>query len=173
MRLKLVSWPVDNQSSTTQIMSSEMYASTFQPRPTPLSGQTGLYRQVGVQTGVDAATPHHLTSMLFDGLLEAMALARGALRSGQVEAKCAALGRAVRIVDEGLKASLDLQNGGEVAHNLSNLYAYVSMRLTQANLRNDEPAIEECVRLIEPIRDAWKSIGARGAHDTAAQKVSA
>ena len=35
------------------------------------------------------------------------------------------------------------------------------MRLTQANLRNDEAALLECQRLIEPLRDAWAQIGAQ------------
>jgi flagellar protein FliS len=35
----------------------------------------------------------------------------------------------------------------------------VALRLTHANLHNDEAALDECVRLIEPIRSAWAAIG--------------
>jgi len=38
------------------------------------------------------------------------------------------------------------------------LYAYIALRLTHANLRNDEAALEECTRLIEPVRTAWAQI---------------
>lgn len=117
----------------------------------------GAYRSVGVQTGVGGATPHQLVAMLYSGLLDTLAEARGAMRAGQIQAKGAALTRAVRIVDEGLKASLS-PAGGELSRNLDALYGYISVRLTQANLRNDEAAIEECVQLIEPLRDAWASI---------------
>ena len=96
--------------------------------------------------------------MLFDGYMEALSQARGAMRAGQVELKCRALSRAVRIVDEGLKSSLDMTGGGTLAADLSALYAYVTMRLTQANLHNDEARIEECRRLMQPLRDAWTSI---------------
>ena len=75
--------------------------------------------------------------MLFDGFVDAIAQAKGALPSGQIEAKCVAIGRAARIVDEGLKASLDLSGGGTLAADLADLYAYITLRLTQANLRND------------------------------------
>lgn len=118
----------------------------------------GTYRQVGVSTGVAAASPHRLVQMLFDGFDEALAQALGALRSGAVEAKCRALGRATRIVDEGLKANLDLEGGGTLAADLRQLYDYVSLRLVRANLDNDASGIEECRRLMQPLREAWTSI---------------
>ena len=119
----------------------------------------GAYRQVGVETGVSGATPHHLVVMLFDGFSDAIIQAKAALSQGRIEAKCKEITRAVRIVDEGLKAPLDVEAGGELARNLSGLYAYVALRLTHANLHNDADALDECVRLLEPVRSAWLAIG--------------
>jgi flagellar protein FliS len=98
--------------------------------------------------------------MLFDGVLEAIVQARGAMEAGDVEVKGRAITRAARIVDEGLKAALS-PAGGEITTNLSNLYHYLSTRLVQAHLRNDVKALDECRRLIEPLRDAWLTIGAQ------------
>lgn len=128
------------------------------PSRHPSSAFAGAYRTVGVETGVAAASPHQLVAMLFDGFNTAIAEARNALAQGRIEAKCSALIRALRIVDEGLKAPLDAA-GGELTQNLSSLYAYVSLRLTQANLNNDAAALDECVRLMEPVRSAWLAIG--------------
>ena len=119
------------------------------------------YRQVAVETTVADASPHHLVQMLFDSLVESITQARGAMQEGRVEAKGRAIGRAVRIVDEGLKASLDPAAGGALAGDLADLYAYVTLRLTQANLRNDARALDECQALIQPLRDAWASIAAQ------------
>ena len=128
------------------------------------------YRQIGVETGVANASPHQLVTMLFDGFFEAVAQARGAMQLGrQIETKGRAIARAVRIVDEGLKAALDVEAGGELAGDLLALYAYVAMRLTQANLHNDALALDECVRLLEPVRSAWVAIGAGIAAPTKAQ----
>lgn len=121
--------------------------------------QAQAYRLTSVQTGVAVASPHHLIAMLFEGYLEAIVQARGAMRAGQVELKCRALSRAVRIVDEGLKCALDMTGGGTLAADLAALYDYVTLRLTQANLHNDETHLDECHRLIVPLRDAWASIG--------------
>jgi len=122
-----------------------------------------------VRTGLDArvaeADPHALVAMLFDGLFESLAQARGAMRSGDILAKGRAIGRAVGIVDEGLRAALDLRAGGTLARDLHDLYAYVTMRLTQANLHNDEAPLDECAGLMQPLREAWHAIRpAVGAH---------
>lgn len=120
---------------------------------------SNLYRRTSVEIDVNAATPHRLVQMLFDGLMEAFAQARGAMETGNVEQKARAIGRAVRILDEGLKAALNLKDGGRLAADLNDLYAYATLRLTQANLRNDVAALEECKRLIQPLREAWTEIG--------------
>jgi flagellar protein FliS len=135
-----------------------MFASTYTARhpARQLAGQ--LYSQVGVETQVGGASPHHLVSMLFDGYLECLAQARGALRNGNREAKAHALCRAVRIVEEGLRAGLDLQAGGSLARDLDELYNYLTIHLTLANLRSDESLLDECQRLVMPLREAWMAI---------------
>lgn len=120
----------------------------------------GLYQQVGVESQLANATPHALVAMLFDGFMEALAQARGAIRNRDAAAKGMAIGRAVRILDEGLRAGLDVSAGGTLARDLGDLYAYITHRLTLANLRNDEEGVAECQRLMQPLRDAWTAIGA-------------
>jgi flagellar protein FliS len=118
----------------------------------------GAYRQTSLHTGVGAASPHRLVTMLFDGIVEDLALAKGAIAGGDRELKAKALARAVRIVDEGLRSALNLQQGGALARDLHDLYAYITARLTHANLKNDEGALEECAALMTPVREAWASI---------------
>lgn len=120
-----------------------------------------MYHQVGVETGVASASPHTLTLMLFDGFVAAVKHARQAMADGLTQDKGRHIGRAARILDEGLKAALDLQAGGELAVNLRDLYDYAQVRLMHANRRNDDPALAEVLSLIEPLRDAWVSIGDR------------
>jgi flagellar protein FliS len=131
----------------------------FAPAPSSprATASAGAYRTVGVETGVAGASAHQLVTMLFDGYNDAIAQARSALAARNVEAKCKAISRAVRIVDEGLKASLD-PAGGELSANLGALYGYVALRLTEANLKNDLAALEECSQLMAPVRSAWVAI---------------
>ena len=137
-----------------------MYASPDMVRSSALRRQSAsLYQQVGVESQLAGASPHALVAMLFDGFIEAVAQARGAMRDKNAAAKGQAIGRAVRIVEEGLRAGLDVRAGGDLARDLGELYAYITHRLTLANLRNDEAALEECLRLMQPLRDAWVAIG--------------
>jgi flagellar secretion chaperone FliS len=136
-----------------------MFANTYPSRAFNRQIPGGLYSQVGVETQLSGANAHQLVAMLFDGYMEALAQARGALRSGNLGGKGNAIGRAVRIIEEGLRAGLDLDAGGTLAHDLHELYGYLTMRLTLANLHNDEEALAECQRLMEPLRQAWAAIG--------------
>ena len=136
-----------------------MYATAASPFSARApQGFANAYRRVGLETGVESASPHRLVAMLFDGLVESIAQARGAMQSAQVEAKGRAIGRAVRIVEEGLRGGLNATGGGALAADLGELYGYVTRRLTQANLHNDAAALDECQRLIEPLREAWAGI---------------
>lgn len=119
---------------------------------------SSVYRQIDIETGVSGASSHQLITLLFNGALDSIAQAKGAMLARNIEVKCAAITKAVRIVDEGLKAGLDMKAGGELAQHLYALYSYIVTRLTQANLRNEVAALDECVNLIQPIREAWIAI---------------
>lgn len=119
--------------------------------------RASMYAKVGLETDVQSASPHRLVAMLFDGVFDAMKQATQAIEGGNVELKNRALSRAVRILDEGLRAGLDL-SAGQLAVDLRELYGYVCKRLTQANLHSDVAAIEECQRLLSPVREAWAAI---------------
>ena len=119
------------------------------------------YRQVGVETNVSGANAHRLVALLFEGCADALAQARSAMQAGRTEAKGQAIGRALRIVNEGLKAGLNLADGGRLAADLDSLYGYICVRLSEANLRNDQAALQECQDLMQPIHHAWAAIGQR------------
>ncbi len=126
------------------------------------SRAASAYRKVAAETSVQGADPHQLVGLLFAALLQSIATARGAMQRGDIAAKGEALGKAVRIIEEGLKAGLNLREGGEIAANLQQLYDYSVLRLTQGNRHNDTAALEEVARLIEPIAESWKLINGRG-----------
>jgi len=136
-----------------------MFASAL-ARTTP-GASINAYRQVGVETAASSATPHQLVLMLFDGFRDAVAQARGAMAAGRIDDKGRAITRALGIVGDGLRGGLNLEAGGNLAADLESLYAYVMLRLVHANIHNDDAALEECSRLIEPVRAAWIAIGSQ------------
>ena len=116
------------------------------------------YHSVGVESLANSGNPHQLVVMLFNGARAAVAVAKGHLQRKEVAAKGAAIGKAIAIIDGGLKASLDLNVGGEMAQNLSSLYVYMGQRLLQANLNNDAKALDEVAQLLLQLGSAWESI---------------
>lgn len=120
--------------------------------------RAAAYRQVEVESRVRAASPHQLVALLYEELLSSIQGARNALMRGNHAAKGEAISRAIRVIEEGLKAGLDLAAGGALARNLMNLYDSVAVRLTLANARNDDRLLLEAASLIEPVRDAWNDI---------------
>ena len=116
------------------------------------------YAKVGVETGVSAADPHDLVLMLFEGAMAAVIDARRHMTGGAVAAKGEAVSKAIMIIDDGLRASLDVDAGGPLAQNLRALYAYMSQRLLLANAKNDPAPLGEVHKLLGELKDAWASI---------------
>jgi flagellar secretion chaperone FliS len=120
------------------------------------------YARIGLETGVAAASPQALILMLYDGALRAIADAKAHMSAAQPGSKGRALGKAIAIVGEGLRASLDTSRGGPIAQQLADLYDYVERRLLQANVDNDSAALDEVTALLSDLRSAWASLAAQG-----------
>ena len=117
------------------------------------------YGAVHVSTGVAGASSVQLIQMLFDGLVDSLAAAKGHMQHGNIQAKSEQLRRAGRIV-LGLQGSLDFDRGGDLAANLNELYSYVSRRLIHINATNDDKALAEVTGLMRDIREAWRALPA-------------
>ncbi len=117
------------------------------------------YQKVGLESAVLSASPHQLVVMLFDGAHSALVRARLFLEQDNIPAKGEALSKAINIIDNGLKAGLNMEVESDLPENLAALYDYMVRRLLHANLRNDVEAIVEVEVLLNNIADAWKQIG--------------
>lgn len=120
------------------------------------------YKRAGVESSVEMADSHQLVTLLFDALMRAIGSAKLSMQAGNVPAKCEQISKAIRIIEEGLKAPLDLESGGTIAANLDKLYEYCVLRLVFANARNDLAALDEVASLFEPVANGWKQIQGNG-----------
>ncbi len=121
-------------------------------------GKAGIahYQQVGNQAA-GYPDPYELTGMLFNGALDRIAQARGAIEQSDIARKGERIGKAISIL-EGLRTTLDHRAGGELAANLEALYDYLQRRLLQANLGNDVETLDEVARLLRQIKESWDAI---------------
>lgn len=116
------------------------------------------YKQVNLETSVSQASPHQLIVLLFDGALNAIRLADLYIQKGDIAGKGKAISKAINIIDNGLKSCLDLDQGGEIAENLDQLYHYISQQLVLVNLHNDREKLQTCFDLLDNIAQAWREI---------------
>ncbi|MDO4232988.1 MAG: flagellar export chaperone FliS [Lautropia sp.] len=127
-----------------------MFTSTFH-------ASASAYHAVDIESAVHMTDPHRLIEMLFDGAIAAVMKASFALKNGDIPARGVATSRAIRIIDEGLKASLD-HDVGEISLNLASLYDYMNDTLLQANLHSNAKQYDEVLTLLKELRDAWRAI---------------
>jgi flagellar protein FliS len=116
------------------------------------------YRQVGTVTAVSQADPHQLVMLLFDGALAALLQARHALATGDAGTRHATISKAMRIIDEGLKAALESHGDRSLEENLRSLYDHMISRLFTANLHASDEPLAEVARLLGELRSAWAEI---------------
>lgn len=109
------------------------------------------------QTQVRSSTPLELVVLLYDGALRSAAAAREAMARRDVPARRAALSRMLAIIAE-LQNTLDIERGGKIAADLDGLYDWVTSRLLDATVKQSVGPIDEAVRVLVPLRDAWRAI---------------
>lgn len=139
---------------------------------TSLRNNISQYKQIDNFTGVTDASPHQLVCMLLDGVLDKVAMVKGVMMHGEIARKGELIGQAVSIVS-GLRSSLNMEAGGELAANLDDLYDYIERRLLEANLKNDVAMLDEVGRLLREIKTAWDAIPAEARQSGATGMVAA
>ncbi|AXA69670.1 flagellar export chaperone FliS [Achromobacter insolitus] len=115
------------------------------------------YAEIGLETQILGASPERLISLLYMGARAAIGQARLHLQEGRITERGAAISKAIKIVDEGLKTGLNMEAGGEIAANLARLYDYIVRTLLMANLKADPEALETADRLLADLAEAWQT----------------
>lgn len=116
------------------------------------------YATVGIETGVISASPHKLIVMLYDGAIIALSNAVQHMDKGDIPAKGNSISKAIAIIENGLRASLDKKAGGEIAMSLDALYEYMNNRLVQANAQNQPDGVVEVQKLLRDLKSSWEAI---------------
>lgn len=116
------------------------------------------YARVGLETVIPGADSHRLIMLLYDGAILTIHQAQSHLQARNLSAKGASISKAIQIIEEGLRASLDKKVGGAIAAQLDSLYEYMSQRLLLSSAGNDPIAMAEVARLLTDLRDAWAAL---------------
>jgi flagellar protein FliS len=123
----------------------------------PYDQVSNQYKTIELQSRIDTASPHELIELLLQGARSHIATAQGNIQRNQIKDKGEHIGKAISIV-EGLKTSLNQDQGGEIAVNLLKLYDYIQHLLLKANLTNDEDLLAQSNMLLAEVHQAWQAI---------------
>lgn len=115
------------------------------------------YADIGLETQVLGASPERLITLLYLGARAAIGQARIHLNEGRIAERGAAISKAIKIVDEGLKTGLNMEAGGDIAVNLALLYDYIIRTLLTANLKADVEQLDIADRLLAELAEAWQT----------------
>ena len=111
------------------------------------------------ETEVQTIGPEKLIVLLYEGLVRYLNQARAALVSRDMAAKARQINNAQAIVLE-LRNALDHEAGGTIAGNLAALYNYIFTENINALIDNDPRHIDNNLRVLQPLLDAWSRIPA-------------
>jgi flagellar protein FliS len=117
------------------------------------------YQKVNSHAQISEASPHRLIQMLFEGGLDRLAQAKGAMERGDIAQKCLLISKAIDIIT-GLRQGLDEEKAEDPAaiQQLDSLYEYMNSQLLKANVNNDPEIIDEVVRLLTTLKSGWDAI---------------
>jgi flagellar secretion chaperone FliS len=109
------------------------------------------------ETQVSTANQGKLIVMLYDGAIKFMNIAIENMDPKTYDVANNNIIRAADIITE-LLVSLNMKDGGEVSSNLFNLYMYFKKRLLQANIEKKSEILQEVIKNMTELRDAWDKI---------------
>lgn len=115
------------------------------------------YQKVNRDSNLTSADPHTVILMLFDGLLEKMSIAKGAIERKDLALKSECLSKSINIL-RSLQDSLDRESEPQISDNFDRLYTYCIDQLVDASVSLNIETIDKTAELLKPLRDAWKDI---------------
>ena len=115
-----------------------------------------------MQEQAEQLTSHQVISLLMDGAIERASGVIMAIHAGNQENR-EILAAKLKAIINGLRESLDFDQGGSVAENLAALYDYMIERL-RATLQEPEQqldAVTEVRRLMAEVKSGWDNMDLR------------
>ena len=115
------------------------------------------YQNAYKKASVNTLDQNKLIIMLYDGAIKNANFAVQYIESGEIEKVHDSLIKTKNIVTE-LLATLNMEQGGEIAKNLKSLYSYMFSQLIEANMEKKSEPVMTVIDLLKELRGAWVQI---------------
>jgi flagellar protein FliS len=106
------------------------------------------------------ASQSRLVVMIYDEIIDALNRTIAAVEAGAIQDRFNASTEAITLITQ-LADALDLEQGGEIARDLVQIYKFMVVHLPWVNLKNDAQPARDVLKLVTPLRDAWVALDAQ------------
>ena len=113
------------------------------------------------KTEVVTLSQAEIIARLYEALESSLHKAKKAIFEGKVAGKGENISRALAIITE-LDSALNRKEGGEIAENLEALYHYLTVEITEANVKNNPVCLENAIKVVKPFKEAWQELARNG-----------
>ncbi|MBC8258446.1 MAG: flagellar export chaperone FliS [SAR324 cluster bacterium] len=131
----------------------------------------GNYQNAYKKASVNTLDQNKLIIMLYDGAIKNASFAVQYMDSGEIEKVHNCLIKTKNIVTE-LMATLNMEQGGDIAKNLQSLYSYMFSQLIEANIEKKSEPVVIVIDLLKELRAAWVQINTKNKAGTKTQPAS-
>ena len=128
------------------------------------------YQKTTVNAEISVADPYYVTKLLYQGLFERLAQAKGAIERGDLALKAKKLSTATAIL-ENLRSTLDFSQSKSIAQGLYVIYSYMIDQVAEASLNLMTQPIDNAIRALMPIKKAWDSIPVTAQQEAASKRT--
>lgn len=128
------------------------------------------YQKTTVNAEISVADPYYVTKLLYQGLFERLAQAKGAIERGDLALKAKKLSTATAIL-ENLRSTLDFSQSKSIAQGLYDIYSYMIDQVAEASLNLMTQPIDNAIRALMPIKKAWDSIPVTAQREAASKRT--
>ena len=115
------------------------------------------YSQAYRKSAINTIDQRKLIVMLYDGAVKFLGIAAQKMREKDYYESHINIVKGKSIVAE-LMASLNLEQGGDIAVNLQRVYVYMFDQLIEANMQKDPERVLSVIELLKELREAWKEL---------------
>ena len=122
------------------------------------------------ETAVSSARPVDLVVLVFQRVLDHLRHGRQMMQ--QQEDSAVPLTKALQLINAGLQACLDRQQGGDIASNLANLYDWASREIMLARLKRDSERISAVIEVLSTVSSAWLELSTHGQDSAASTRMT-
>jgi len=114
------------------------------------------YSDSSINTSVSMSTSSELIVLVFEKIFDYLRIGKVAIENNKLAIE--EFTKINDLINLGLVASLNKEEGGEIAKNLEFIYLWAMNKIIEARLTKSHEKIDDVTRVLIPIYESWQSL---------------